>query len=74
MVVMVFRLRRRRGGVSVISVLYQSVKGSASLGCKFFLFRIEPFPEGAYCAEKQTERHKNCLPCENGEKSVQSLK
>ena len=35
-------------------------------GSKFFSNRLAPFSEGDWYAEKQTEGHKSCLPCENG--------
>ena len=32
-------------------------------GGKFFLFRVDPFSEGDWCARKQTGSYKSCLPC-----------
>ena len=36
-------------------------KEFALLGSKFFLFRVDPFSEGAWCAKGS---HKSCLPWE----------
>ena len=30
---------------------------------KSFPYRIEPFSEGGWCAEKQTESHESCFSC-----------
>ena len=39
-------------------------------GSKFSFFTVGHFTEGNWCAGKQTERHKSCLPCKNGRKSL----
>ena len=41
-------------------------KEIAPSGSKFFLYTVEPFSKGDWCAGKQTESHKSCLPCEKG--------
>ena len=38
-------------------------KEFAPLESKFFPFRADPFSEGDWCAEEQTESHKSCLHC-----------
>ena len=40
------------------------MKEFVPLGSNFFPFRIDPFSEGDWCTEKQTGRHKSCLPCQ----------
>ena len=57
------------GGNSVNVVLppfwkevYFKAKNWLFPGNKFFPFNVDPFSEGTYCAGKQTENHKSCLP------------
>ena len=37
-------------------------KNLPPLRSKFFPFQVDPFPEGTWCAEKQTRSNKSCLP------------
>ena len=39
----------------------------------FFPFRLDPFSEGAWCAESQA-RSQSCLPCKNRRKSTECIK
>ena len=32
-------------------------------GSQYLPFRVDIFPERGWCTEKQTRRHKSCLPC-----------
>ena len=40
-------------------------------GSHFFSCRVDPFPEGTGCAEKQTGSHKRYLPCTKWQKTWQ---
>ena len=44
-------------------MVYSKRKEFAPYGSKFFSFTVDPFPEGAWSAGKQTVSHKSCHPC-----------
>ena len=63
--------------VSHLRKVYCKRKEFAPLGSKFFHYRVDPFSEGVWCAEKQTGSRKHYLPYTKWRKIIrfiQSLK
>ena len=57
----IFQGRQLSHFASLLKGVYSKRKEFAPLGSKFFPFRVDPFSEGIWYADMQTESHKNCL-------------